>query len=201
MWLFSFTDSKHYGTGQIKIRESFITAFLKRTVHASGQISLRFICPTHPKSFMLRTWTPPQVMWLREAAGQDQTLDSKRRVYVNMYIARQYWSSLGRDLACSGLDCGGVRLFSARTVLLKVMKSKCSKSVWQLKDCSVPSKSPMALNRTQSRFADGRTVKCIHSKQAVVQMSTCKKEKQSLLLSHFHMQLAVPWPLGRRSVP
>lgn len=87
-------------------------------------------------------------------------------------------------------------LFPPRTVLLKVMKSKCSKSVWQLKDCSVPSKSPMALNRTQSCFADGSTVKCIHLKKAVVQMSTCIKEKHNHYYSHISI---CNWPGRDRS--
>lgn len=135
-------------------------------------------------------------MWLREAAGQDLILYLKRRVYANMHIASQFWSSIGCDLACSGLNCGGGGLFPPRTVLLKVMKSKCSKSVWQLKDCSVPSKSPMALNRTQSCFADGSTVKCIHLKKAVVQMSTCIKEKHNHYYSHISI---CNWPGRDRS--
>lgn len=68
--------------------------------------------------------------------------------------------------------------------------------MWQLKDCSVPFKSPMALNWTQSCFADRSTAKCIHLKKAVVQTSTWIKEKHNHYYSHISI---CNWPGRDRS--
>jgi len=179
---------------------------LQESLFANWQIRFRFICPTHPKSFVLGgTWIPTQITWLKEAPGQDQILHLKKSSLKPLIHRTCIWQ-VSSDLVCSGLGCSGVGLFPqqklSRTVLLKVMKSKCSKSVWQLKDCSVPSKSPMTLNRTQSCFADRSPVKCIHLKTAVVQTSTCIKEKHNRYYSHISIcKMTGPWPLSWRLVP